>query len=203
MRACDLFVIEDSVLLETKGFTNRNKIKTCQGSLWLTVPIVHVGRQIPINEARIAGKGKSDWSRQHSLSIKYSYCKAPYWADYKDFFDQSYKLEWTNFVELSMHFITEIKRFFNIKTPMVMASALAASGTKSDLIIAQCKEVGAATYLSGIGAKDYLELSKFEKEGINVVFQSFQYPTYRQLYGEFVQNLSIVDYLFCNGGAPW
>jgi hypothetical protein len=86
---------------------------------------------------------------------------------------------------------------------MVMASALAASGTKSDLILAQCKEVGATTYLSGIGAKDYLEVSKFEKEGISVIFQNFQYPSYKQLYGEFVPNLSAVDYLFCNGAAPW
>ena len=203
MCACDLFIIEDSFLMETKGFTNRNKIKGCQGSLWLTVPVEHVGWQIPINEVRIACKGKSNWAKQHYLSMKYSYCKAPHWTEYQDFFDQSYKLEWTKFAELSMHFITAIKGFLNIKTPIVMASALAASGTKSDLIIAQCKEVGATTYLSGIGAKDYLEVSKFEKEGINVVFQSFQHPTYRQLYGEFVPNLSVVDYLFCNGVAPW
>jgi hypothetical protein len=62
MRACDLFVIEDSVLMETRGFTTRNKIKGSQGSFWLTVPIQHVGQQIPINEMRIADKGKANLS---------------------------------------------------------------------------------------------------------------------------------------------
>ncbi|MGD0451250.1 MAG: WbqC family protein [Candidatus Bathyarchaeia archaeon] len=203
MRGCDLFIVEDSVFLETKGFTARNKIKGSQGNFWLTVPTEHVGWQVPINEVRIACKGKSDWSKQHYLSMKYSYCKAPYWKDYQDFFEQSYKLEWIKFVELSMHFITAIKRFLNIKTPIVMASSLAASGTKSDLIIAQCKEVGATTYLSGIGAKDYLEVGKFEEQGIDVVFQSFEHPVYQQLYGEFVPNLSVVDYLFNTGGKSW
>ena len=32
-----------------------------------------------------------------------------------------------------------------------------------------------------------------------MVFQDFHYPKYSQLYGEFVDELSVVDYLFCNG----
>jgi len=200
MRACDLFIIEDSVLLETKGFTNRNKIKSCQGSLWLTVPVNHVGQQIPINEVTIASKGKSNWAKQHYLSIKYSYSKAPYWLNYQSFFEQSYELKWMKFIDLSMNFINGIKNFFNIKTPLVMASTLKASGTKSDLILAQCKELGASTYISGIGAINYLDVKKFEDQGIKVVFQNFEHPVYQQLHGNFIPNLSAIDYLFNTDG---
>jgi hypothetical protein len=203
MRASDLFIIEDSVRLETEGFTNRNKIKSSQGPLWLTVPISHLGQQIPIKDAEIANKTKPKWLKQHFLSTKYSYCKAPYWPDYQDFFEQSYDLEWNKLSDLSLHFILRIKEYLKIKTPLVMASNLKASGTKSDLILAQCKEVGATTYLSGIGAKDYLEVEKFERQGINVVFQDFRHPVYKQLYGEFIPCLSAVDYLFNTGGIPW
>jgi hypothetical protein len=203
MCACDLFVIEDLVLLETKGYTNRNKIKGCQGSLWLTVPIIHVGQQIPINEVKIASKGKSNWAKQHYLSMKYSYCRAPYWSDYQSFFEQSYGLEWNKFIDLSLNFIEGIRSFLNIKTPLVMASTLKASGTKSDLIIAQCKELGATTYFSGMGAKNYLEVKKFEEQGISVIFQNFEHPVHQQLYGKFVPNLSAIDYLFNTGGKFW
>jgi hypothetical protein len=89
----------------------------------------------------------------------------------------------------------------NIKTPLVMASSLDASGKNSELVLAQCKKLNADVYLSGNGARGYLDVPKFEQENIKVVFQDFNHPTYPQLYGDFAPNLSIVDYLFCTGGS--
>lgn len=85
----------------------------------------------------------------------------------------------------------------------MFSSTLHASGKKSDLIIAQRKEVGATTFLSGIGAKNYLEVDKFEAQGIKVVFQDFKHPTYQQLFGKFIPNLSAIDYLFCVEQMLW
>jgi hypothetical protein len=203
MRSCDLFIIEDSVFLETKGFIRRNLIKGTNGQIWLTVPEEHVGIQIPINEVRISTFNNSEWKKKHWLSIKYNYCKAPFWGAYKDFFEQAYSEEWINLLDLNMHFINGIRSFLQIETPIVLSSTLHASGKKSDLIVAQCKELGATTFLSGIGAKSYLQVEKFEEQGIKVVFQDFQHPIYRQMYGEFVPNLSAIDYLFCVGQKPW
>jgi hypothetical protein len=90
--------------------------------------------------------------------------------------------------------------FFNIDTPLVMASSLGVSGKKSELILEQCKAVGANVQLSGIGGRDYIDIKRFEAEGLKVVFQDFDYPTYPQLHGGFIPNLSVVDYLFCAGG---
>jgi hypothetical protein len=201
MRLSDLFIIEDSVLLENRGFEKRNKIKGSQGEIFLSVPVEHIGQQIPINEVKIAKK--SNWKKQHWLSMKYSYCRAPFWQSHQTFFEHAYTLEWEKLVDLNMHLIEGMRNFLGIKTPLLKASNLKANGKKSELILAQCKELGAATYLSGIGAKDYLETQKFEEEGIDVVFQDFQYPSYPQLYGDFVPNLSAADYLFCTGGKPW
>ncbi len=80
-----------------------------------------------------------------------------------------------------------------------MASSLDVSGKKNDLIIAQCKALGADVFLSGAGGRDYIDLKKFKGEGIDVEFQEFNYPVYHQLWGDFVPNLSVVDYLFCTG----
>ena len=41
--------------------------------------------------------------------------------------------------------------------------------------------------------KEYLNLSLFERNGIEVLFQEFHHPVYRQLYGNFVPGLSIID----------
>ncbi len=80
-----------------------------------------------------------------------------------------------------------------------MASSLGVFEGKSEAVLAKSKKVGADTLLCGRGAKECIDLKRFEDEGIKVVFQDFHYPKYPQLYGGFVDELSVVDYLFCNG----
>ena len=82
-----------------------------------------------------------------------------------------------------------------------MASSLNACGKKSELVLSQCKALGADVHLAGNGAREYLDINRFEQEGVKVVFQDFKHPTYPQLNGEFTPNLSIVDYLFCADGV--
>ena len=41
---CDMFVLLDNVQYAKNSFINRNKIKTPQGELWLTVPVKSKGR---------------------------------------------------------------------------------------------------------------------------------------------------------------
>jgi len=199
MLHCDVFIIEDNVQFEEQGFQNRTRIKTASGVRWLTVPIKHVGKSLPIDEMMIANGAEPDWAKSHWLALKFNYCNAPYWDKYSGFFEQTYSQRWIRLIDLNMHLIKGLMEFLNIKKPLVMASSLDVSGQKNELVLAQCKALGATTLLSGIGARDYLNVKRFEEEGIKVVFQNFQHHAYPQRFGEFVPNLSVVDYLFCTG----
>ena len=53
-----------------------------------------------------------------------------------------------------------------IDTPYILSSELNVEGSKSELLVNLCREVGASTYLSGQGGLDYLDLELFS--GINV-----------------------------------
>jgi hypothetical protein len=203
MLLCDVFIIEDCVQFEHQGFTNRNKIKTFQGVKWLTVPVKHAGKFLSVDEVLIANEAKPDWAKQHWLMLKHNYSRAPFWDKFSEFFEQTYNKKWLRLIDLNMHFIRGLMKFFTIKKPLVMASSLNVSEKKSALVLNQCKALGATVLLSGMGSRDYLNTKKFEKEGINVIFQDFRYPVYPQLAGEFVPNLSIVDYLFWTGGKMW
>jgi hypothetical protein len=94
-------------------------------------------------------------------------------------------------------------KFLKIERPQVFSSSLNAQGKKSELIVAQCKEVGADIQLAGDGCQNYIDRTLFEKEGIKLIFQNFRQPVYPQTNEGFVSNLSVVDYLFCNGGKAW
>jgi hypothetical protein len=199
LKRSDIFIVENDVQFEKQGFTNRNKIKTVDGVRWLTVPIEHVNGPLLISQVKIANKQVPDWAHRHWLTLKHNYCRASYWHDFSDFFEAAYQREWTFLVDLNMHLIKGVMNFFNIKTPLIFSSSLGAYGRKSELIIAQCKAIGASVQLAGNGGRDYIDCKRFDEEGIKVVFQDFQAPCYDQLHGKFVSNLSVVDYLFCVG----
>lgn len=203
MLQCDIFIIEDNVQFELQGFQNRNRVKTPEGVKWLTVPIEHTGRPMLFSEVKIANKAEPKWARRHWLTLKHNYCKAPYWKEYCDFFEQTYSDEWTMLMDLNMHIIKGIMQFLNVKTPLIMSSTLDVSGKGSEKVLAQCEALGASVHLSGIGGKEYLNLERFKEEGIEVIFQEFHYPVYPQLHGPFVPDLSVIDYLFCAGSKMW
>jgi hypothetical protein len=200
IRRADLFIIEDDVQFEQQGFTNRNRILTADGVRWLSVPIEHTKSSLLINEVKIANKAEPDWANRHWLTIKLNYCKAPHWSTYCAFFEDTYKREWELLIDLNLHLIRGIMGFLKIETPLVMSSSLGAKGKKSELIVSQCQAVGADVQLAGEGCKQYIDRALFEKEGIELVFQEFQHPVYRQTHEEFTPNLSVVDFLFCTGG---
>jgi hypothetical protein len=203
LRRSDIFIIEDDVQFERQGFTNRNRILTAEGVRWLTVPIKHVNKPLLINEVQIANRGKPSWGRKHWLTLKHSYCKTPYWNDFEDFFRETYESEWNLLIDLNMHFIRGIMDFLGIDKPLVLGSSLTARGKKTELIVAQCREVGADVQLAGNGCKDYIDQSLFAEQGIKFVFQDFIHPIYGQNRSRFVPNLSVVDYLFCVGPKSW
>lgn len=197
---CDVFLVEDNVQFEPQGFQNRTRIKTFEGVKWLTVPVKHQTKFSPINEVIIANSSSQDWARRHWQTLKGNYSRAPYWGRFEGFFEQAFCQDWTKLIDLNMYFIRGLMGFFHIKKPLIFASSLHVSGKKNELVLEQCKTLNATTLLSGIGARSYLNVERFQKEGISIAFQNFCHPKYSQLGNDFVPGLSAVDYLFWTGG---
>lgn len=66
----------------------------------------------------------------------------------------------------------------------------------NDWLIEKCRYFGADEYYyGGSAALAYMDFSKFETAGIALVQQNWRSAPYRQLHGEFVPNLSIIDLL--------
>ena len=96
-------------------------------------------------------------------------------------------------------------RWMGINTQLVSSSKLMATGAASDLLINLCLEVGSTHYLSGVGAKNYIDLGAFDKEGIEVVFSDPALPkVYPQCFPKigFIKSLSVLD-LMLNCGENW
>ncbi len=197
MRRSDVFIIQDIVQFEYHGFTNRNRFKTKDGAVWLTVPVKASTRHQAIMDVEIMDDKK--WARRHWGLIQSNYAKAPYFKQYQNFFKSTYERSWQKLADLNIHLIKGIMDIFGIDRRLVIASSLDVRGNKNDLLIRQCKTVGADTYLSGAGGRAYVDVQMFRDAGIEVMFQDFKYPIYTQLHGDYVPNLSVTDYLFNAG----
>ncbi|MFB2836048.1 WbqC family protein [Floridanema evergladense] len=197
----DIFVVMDSVQFMRRGIQHRNKIKTSKGEQWLTVPVFHQSSREEeyIKDVRI--NSELPWARKHWNTLLTNYSPAPYFDLYAFELQQLLKEEWHDLCELNMVLIKWLMEVLIIKKPIAYLSELSIDGTKSGLLIDICKAVGADTYLSGSGGKEYMDLSLFQAAGINVIWQEFNSPFYKQVFPElgFLPNLSIIDTLFCCG----
>jgi len=196
---CDKFILLDTVQYTKNNWTNRNRIKTPQGAQWLTVPIIVKGRmgQI-IKDVQI--NPRENWAKKHFKAIYMNYNKSPYFKKYSDFFEQVYSRNWENLSELNIFLITNICQFIGIKTPLIKASDLPPTDLSStELLVKLVKEVGGDSYLSGPGGKKYMDINIFKKNSISLFYHHFSPPTYKQRYGDFIPNLSIIDLMFNEG----
>jgi len=195
----DVHIVLDNVQFEKNSVVNRNKIKTNQGWSWLTIPVKTKGEfgNLVIKDLEIDNTQK--WQHKHYVSLLNFYKKSTYFGEHNIWLEQFYKKEWKNLgpmLDISLKYLIKA---LGISTPLLNSSEMVAKGKKSDYILNLCLEAGATTYLSGPFGRDYLDIDRFVRKGINVDFHDYSHPEYRQIYGEFIPYMSIVDLIFNEG----
>jgi len=193
----DAFVFLDSVQYSKNSFINRNRIKTPQGAVWLTVPVSFKFGQL-INEVTISNK--TDWREKHLKTLEMNYKRATFFEDVFKIIKRIYYLkDWQNLSDFNIRLIRAVLSYLGLDKPLVKSSSLNVKGKSTELLLQIIKKVDGNIYLSGFGGAKYQEEKLFKKEGIELVYYNFSHPTYAQLWGNFISNLSIIDLLFNYG----
>lgn len=198
----DLHIELDDVLIDRNSktkFTNRNKIRTPDGWCWLTVPIESKGKTDDLFIQKLKIVSDSDWARKHWQSIKFNYAKAPFFAAHSGFLESVYLRPWERLVDLAEALNSYFLQVLEIKTRRVTSSSLAVQGSKDELILNLCREVGATIYLSGPFGRDYLNLDEFARLGIQVLFHDYGPPVYPQVHAGFEPAMSVLDLILTHG----
>jgi hypothetical protein len=199
----DKFVFYDDVQFTSRDWRSRNRIKTHQGSAWLTIP-VGADRSRLIHEVGVVD---SHWQAKHWRSIKQSYGKCPAFPQYEQLFEHLYLgCTWTNLSEMNQALIKVIStECLSINTEFHDSREYAASGAKLDRLIDLVVKTGAHRYVSGPSAQSYIDAGRFSVEGVELVWKDYSgYPEYPQRYPPFDHAVSILDLLFNVGlDAPW
>jgi hypothetical protein len=191
---CDTFVFLDTVQFKKNEFQNRNKIKTAQGWMWLTVPVSY---KYPQHLDEVMINNVMDWRKKHLTSLTINYQRSTYFHTFFPDLKQFYTQHAETIAEINSESIIMLLKSLGVGKDTVFASALGdLPDEPSERLAAICAAIGADTYLSGAGGKTYLDPKPFNSRGIKVVFQEFRHPVYPQLYGDFIPNLSLLDLIF-------
>ncbi|WP_421754467.1 WbqC family protein [Croceimicrobium sp.] len=200
MKDCDQYILMDTVQYVHRHICNRNKFKNSQGEAqWLGVSVSHSkGRDVSFIELAIDYSQK--WQSKALNSLKHAYGKAPYFDQYYPQIEKILLTEYPNLAALNIEIIEFFRGVLKIDTPMQRMSNLPGDlGTKSEQIINLCKIVGADQYLSGQGAKKYNDLEAYQAANIELLYQEYEPPVYKQMGDEFISHLSVIDLIMCEG----
>ncbi len=188
----------DSVQFRKNYFQNRNRIRTSDGWVWITVPVLTAGRAsqgiagVEINNA-------VDWRGKIRRSLSLHYGRAPHFAALQRPLFEILDRPWERLADLNIAVIAWLSEALGIRRRMVRSSEVGAVGAKSELLLDICRRIGASEYISGISGRTYLDESLFTGAGIVVQYQEFHHPVYRQCYEPFVPCMSALDLLFTHG----
>lgn len=198
----DTFVIFDDVQFPRgkNHFGHRNLIKTNGGSKWLTIPLLGKSDFKNFNEIEI--NYINEWNTEHLRLIDIFYKKTPFFQDY---FPEIKNILTNKYSTLSELNITLIKYFLNcldIKTNIVLSSELCSLNIKGEeKILYILDQLKATKYISGTGPGSirYINEDEFKNKNIELIWQHYTHPNYKQQFGDFIPYMSIIDLLFNEG----
>jgi len=201
IRKADVFVFFDDVQYDRRGWRNRNRIKTPNGPIWLTIPVMNKGvrtNRTPIHQIQI--DWTQDWVRKHWSTIEQAYGKAPFFANYAQTIKSIYHQRTRFLADFTIDLTCHIATVLGISsTKFIRSSSLGSSGTKTDRLLVILKKLGATHYITGPTAKNYLDEDKLANSGISTEYMVYDYPPYEQLYPPYDPQVSVLDLLFMRG----
>lgn len=199
----DLFVIYDHVQFTKNDWRNRNRIKTSNGLLWLTIP-VNTSKQSTqsIQSTRVSD---SNWAKKHWKSIETHLGKADQYHIFSqslvDLYAEAQEFEFLH--DINRVFLKALCGYLKISTTIKTDLEFGLpAGSPTSKLISICKEAQADTYVTGPSALTYLDVGLFKSAGLNLEIIDYSaYSNYPQLHGEFIGNVSVLDLLVNTGSG--
>ena len=180
----DKFVFYDNVQFTKQDWRTRNRIKTDNENLWLSVPIQRQKLKTNIVDIKICNE--INWKKKHYKSFCQYYSKSKYFNEYKYLLD-FYLLEWEYLYKLNRYTTEKISRALNIDTKFYYSENFKVSGNASEKIIQVVNKLGGDTYISGKAGRNYIEESLFT----DIKLEYMEYKT--------KNNFTVLDNIFKNG----
>lgn len=199
IRLADVYVHYADVQFSKGSFVNRVQVKTASGIKWLTVPLQGLSLGQHIDEVEV--NDSTDWRGNHIRLLTQAYANTPFCDEMLAIVRQTYDAKIKTIDELAISSLEVVLSYFELaeSTQFMDSRSMNVDGSGSQRVLDIVTAVGGNIYITGHGAKKYLDHELFERNGIRVEYMDYQKTAYPQLHGEFTPYVSILD-LIANVG---
>lgn len=200
MAKADAFVLLDEVQFEKGSAMIRNRVLDQKGEIkYITISADTSDFLNKKYSEHLVKDAQKCFDKQMNMLQNY-YHRAAYKKEIMPLLEEFFARDYATVCQWTCGSIELIRQLLDIHTPLIYQSAIDydRERKRSDLVYAICEALGADVYLSGRGASmRYLKRDEFRGNGIDIAFQDFEHPVYKQLNGnDFVPGVSILDMLF-------
>ena len=172
IKKSDYFVIFDNVQFPRgkNHFGHRNKIKTNNSTIWLTVPLLNKSDFKNFNEIKINYNG---WQEKHLSLIESFYKKSPFFPNYFEDIKNILSKTHNSLCDLNTELILYFLKQLDIKTKILFSSQIhpnEISGSERVNYILQ--NLQATQYISGDGPGSlrYINEDNFKNNNIELIW---------------------------------
>lgn len=188
------YILLDDVQFIRRGWQHRDRIKGRSGSTWLTLSLRKPDYHQRISQVELSNDLK--WIEANLNLLSECYGKASHFPEVFPKVEAIYRAGHRLMIDLNCALLDLAMEYFDIATPISRASEYSITATSSARLLALVQAKQGDTYLTGTGARDYLDEEIFRSAGVGVIWQDFKHPVYPQLHGNFEPMLSCLDVLF-------
>jgi hypothetical protein len=149
MYQADLFIILDDVQFTKGNFQHRNRfLNESNKEEWFTIPLEKKPHHKLIKD--IKTNDSIEWREKITKQLSNVFTQ-----DLTDIYSSS------NLIDINLASIKLCRKNLNINTPLMLSSELNIKTKGSQKLADICDKLEASTYISGVGAKSYLDEKVF------------------------------------------
>lgn len=198
INAVDVFIISDDYNYIEGGWIGRNRILENGQPRFYNIEISHASSNKKINELFLSTE-KFDREKK-LMQLSKVYRRAPLFDDGFALMKKILECEEMNLAKFLENSIRIVCDYLDIKTEFVKSSSIPDNCKlkREYKIYEQCRYVGADVYINAIGGQKLYTFEQFKEQDIRLGFIQTNAIEYKQLWYDFVPDLSIIDVIMFN-----
>lgn len=199
MALADVYVHADDVQFPKGHFVNRVQVKTAEGPIWLTIPLVAMRTETQIRDVLV--DDSRHWRSKHLRHLENAYRKAPFGADMLELVQAVYAIQSSRLMDIVVGGLETVADRLGMRRSrrFALQSDLGIDARNTERVLAVVRQFGGDRYVTGWGARNYLDHQRFEDEGVQVLYMDYARTPYPQQHGAFTASVSVLD-LIANVG---
>lgn len=191
IRFADVYMHYDDVLMPTSSsFINRVQVLQGSSIAWLTAPIENSSGKL-IRDVKFAEN--IHWRKKHIKTLVQAYRGKEFGEDAVELIQKIYANSTHFLSEFNVHSIETLSEYLGISREFVSSSSHPSSSSSTERLLELVLALGGTTYLTGHGAKNYMNFGLFEEHGIQVDFIDYARDAWPQSRDAFTPYVTILD----------